>query len=620
MNTLSKNKNTLKILLLITSFISISLICLNIRLVAIDDVMYAGFSHHGIQNFFEKFVWHYNNFNGRTFIHMVLSIILTGKQYIYAILMPLFILLSFYFFSRVFSKNKSIIDNAYRIFLCTCFFIAIGWRYLESTLIWMAGGINYIFPFFIASIGIFWFIKNKDKTKVSIPLVLYLLLCGATTEQYGMFVAGTLFLIMFFDVLDKTSRNFKLFSRNVLCYLLPVMLGILSILLSPATLDRIINAQSYNQSTNSSFIMTATNNFQYLTGRFGNIFIVMAFGLLLGICAIGKNHNVPKKMVICIPISICICVVRIIYMMNMCYFLTLILFVFSILTLIFDKQNRIYGIVLFCGFGTFAMMCITYAAGTRTTLPLILSMIVVATNLIVDRFKILTNSNSKIKLFIIPFAVLCAVVPFCYQFADLYYGTKNAIKFNENVFSYITSKDGDVVEINFDETLSSSKPKYRYPTFFDNPDIHQYNMYSEYEEPSENVKLSFVTNSDEMKLYTIIYNNKPSIAPAFEKNKKLYIPVKVVLNEKKYNFGFYGSLYNFVKTNNTELRFYIKDDKVTKYDCSTGTENILYDKIDQIRISQYGGTLWLLSADDFCEIFNMKTEFNENGELVITER
>ena len=65
-----------------------------IVVINIDDVMYSDWTQHGISYFIEKNVWHYTNFNGRAFVHLILQIVLIFDEHLYAILIPIFIFIS----------------------------------------------------------------------------------------------------------------------------------------------------------------------------------------------------------------------------------------------------------------------------------------------------------------------------------------------------------------------------------------------------------------------------------------------------------------------------------------------------------------------------------------------
>ena len=74
----------------------------------IDDTMYSDWTKHGLSYFIEKNIWHINNFNGRTFIHLCLEFVLIFKQHLYAILIPTFIFVSAFLTTKLVNKNMPV--------------------------------------------------------------------------------------------------------------------------------------------------------------------------------------------------------------------------------------------------------------------------------------------------------------------------------------------------------------------------------------------------------------------------------------------------------------------------------------------------------------------------------
>jgi hypothetical protein len=206
-NKINLNKeNFLFVVSVITSFIllfSFWRLCETISLIYIDDVMYADWTQHGLSHFFEKVNWHWNEFNGRTLIHILLSLTLIFEEHLYAIVLPLAIYLGTTILYKIAKPNAKFYEMLFSGSFVTLCIIGLHPLYFSNSIIWMAGGFNYCFPILFIAITYLLYNKAKDNNKFIIPTAIALLLTGGLTEQYGMCMIGLIVLSTFFDIIDK---------------------------------------------------------------------------------------------------------------------------------------------------------------------------------------------------------------------------------------------------------------------------------------------------------------------------------------------------------------------------------------------------------------------------------
>ena len=134
-----------------------------ISIVSIDDAMYAGWTQHGFKYFLERNVWHYTNFNGRFFVHLVMQIVLFFEEHLYAIIFPFFISVSTFIFATVAKKEWSIHKKLFASALSLLAYLALGRTVLTATAMWVAGGFNYIFPLLAVALFYILFLRQRKK-------------------------------------------------------------------------------------------------------------------------------------------------------------------------------------------------------------------------------------------------------------------------------------------------------------------------------------------------------------------------------------------------------------------------------------------------------------------------
>lgn len=481
--------------------------------------MYADWTRHDINYFFEQVAVHWNTFNGRTLIHVVLSLLLLCQEHLYSIVIPLVIFFSAFLFHKQIKPEANIYERIAIGGFCLIAFSGIPYMYHKETVIWMAGGINYIFPLILISSAYFLYNKAKSNNKYIVPAVIVLLLAGATTEQWGMYIIGLLVMTTFFDILDKKKYEWK----KDLLFLIPAVIGYITIFLSPGTNNRIENPNSLQ----TNFIEGFFNNNFWLAGIIPPIFIIVIM-LLFALLGFSKKY---RPLLFGIPITICNAVL---YTYGICNLASIIfLFYIAFISVIFfkNKETREYGKLIVCGYGTFFMLSIV-SAQSRGCVPFLITIIIVLSSLYID---LLLTHPLKVK--IIPTAIAGLFTINCLITNQ---ATYSSFKATEDAYSkplyedLLKVKDTGTLNFNFDATKTDSLfSEYRYCTaleigYHTNEEYFSYFGFSD-------IKYHHISEEDDVS--DISYNGHSYQIPIINENEKVYVPALATVYKDKTECG-----------------------------------------------------------------------------------
>ena len=578
------------IIFLLLSFSFGVALCSMVELIHIDDVMYAEWTQNDFSYFVKQNFWHYNNYNGRAFIHLCLQIMLIFKEALFPLIVPLFLSAGFYLFFKTTAPNLSVTKKLFATSISLMFVWSLGARYLESTVLWMAGTFNYIFPFLIVAIGYALFLKNKDNAKTSVITIILLFLSGATTEQYGMITIGLITLTLLFDFIDK-----KIKWVNALRYLLPSILGCASVVLAPGTFNRIFKMNDVISTNNLTFIDKFYGNCEMLFGSYGNVFITVALFLIIGIVAINKKSQYSKLCISGIIVGILVTILHFTVFENLKFVLCVVELLFLCFALCKKKETREQGKLLICAVGSFVMMSATLNYNTRTCMPFILLVITLSVLILKDIS--LTKKN------ILSYTCFTLIFIVCLSnFITTFKATRIANDFCSNMESQLLqAKNTKEVVIDLDETLAGSTYKHRITTLFEVYNLNELERYRKLFDIPEDTKFSFI--SERYNTSSIMLDDEYCLLPMITIENKQYIPIKTVylldvelMNIDGKKFVYNNSIFEF--NNNT---IYKKDNN-----------NVLVQKeIETTEIKQFAGATPYLELESFCKWLNLGYTYNE---------
>ena len=200
-----------------------------------DDFVYGTYLLDGFGEFFKKNVGHYQNVNGRAFVHLVLEGILFFKDTLFRFVLPTLLLL----FGEVFYEICG--NNGRRtgfLALSMCAVMLMPLAVMREGVLWMSGAVNYILPSVLIPAGFNIVIKSAD-SGAKPYYYPFMFLCGATTEQGGAGVLCASALWLAYCLIKKKSVK-----KNTYILVLLSLFGYLSVVLSPATFGRMAGETS----------------------------------------------------------------------------------------------------------------------------------------------------------------------------------------------------------------------------------------------------------------------------------------------------------------------------------------------------------------------------------------
>lgn len=486
-----------------------------ISIVSIDDAMYAGWTQHGFKYFLERNVWHYTNFNGRFFVHLVMQIVLFFEEHLYAIIFPFFISVSTFIFATVAKKEWSIHKKLFASALSLLAYLALGRTVLTSTAMWVAGGFNYIFPLLAVALFYILFLRQRKKSVSMLYLLPFAFLCGATTEQYGMYTVGLIVMTYAFDIIDNKKFDFR-----SIAYLGASISGLMTILLAPPTMSRI-------NDTKRSLFDGILHNWSFLGGKNSEVIFPILFMALIGVFALCKKsrsddngkkikYRPYSRWLICgLPFAAISAIFALFGIYVVSAVLTFIFVILTATTMLCKKETRELGKMVVCGFGTFFMMSITTMAANRTCVPCILSLTIVLVIMFID---VVSEINKK--AIVSALTVALSVVCLCsYTFSFVKY-QRESVYCREVYEEMKASSKTGIIHSNWDETLAVKKNIYRNKML---TDVYPLMYYQEKYNIPDNVK--YIITSEKYEVYNLCCDGLYSQAPAIKQDGYVYVPL-----------------------------------------------------------------------------------------------
>lgn len=498
-----------------------------------DDMIYANWTKHGFKYFFEQINWHYNNFNGRTLTHTFLSILLSAKEHLYSIFVPLSIALFSFVLHGTFRKEASFAEKMCVSGITMLGFIGLSQYYLTYSVIWMSSGANYILPLLFITLAYKVFLLARNNNKLNIISYICTFIAGATTEQYGMYIIGLIVMTMLFDIIDKKKEYLK---KNIIS-LICAIAGLSTVFFAPGTFTR---AEGNIVSIGQILEIFNKNNYT-LSGYYGHSAIMFIIIACFGIIGIDKKH---RLLIVGIPIAI---INYILYSLELHSVAGILFFAYVILICVhflMKKDMREYGKIMVCGYGTFLMMSITNIGGFRVCVPLLVSIIFVLSSIYVGFIK---NNIRKIlhTLIVISVMFLCFINGFQFYLAANYTAT---VYSNPLYTELSNAKETGVINLNYDLADAYNAINHvRHSTCFDSGMLLDIKYCQEYFGYSDDVIYNHT--SEKMEVYNLSYNGKYYVIPAVKNNDKIYVPYTfLVMNEK-----------SKIKSLSEELSWYMDD-------------------------------------------------------------
>ena len=575
----------------------------------IDDTMYSDWTKHGLSYFIEKNIWHINNFNGRTFIHLCLEFVLIFKQHLYAILIPTFIFVSAFLTTKLVNKNMPLPYRFFASGICELLFLLLDYRYITYGIMWRAAGFNYVFPMFLVILSYYLFVQSFENKKLSILAYILLFISGSSQEQYGMFLIGLIILRSIFEF----ASTKKICRKNIIGFICSAI-GYLTIYLSPGTMNRFfIEGAGSKVGFFEKLWSGLLESISFFNGSYGPTVVTILIMLFFGILPL-LDKRYSKLLYIC-----CVCGILNFFCFNLNnkIIFTLIFIIFAAVVCIAflkNKDTRTYGILSVCGFGTLIMMCVAEGSvGYRTTIPVMFALFLIISSILSE---IVAYSGRKLFSYLM---ICCISIGGFVNYVNLYNGYTSAKIYTDDLECQINEVDKTKnININFDDILYDSRYKYRCETVVDSMRL---DLIRQYKDIPTDTKFTFT--SEKYNVSNMCYNNIYSPAPIItdSSGNRLVSILGIqcfVDNNNAYTVDYENSsIYIINDSKNTKYVFYtnktlssIVDNKET-----IKKENVNVSGIETLN----AGTLLYIPIDDFCNWTNTEYHYDDTSNTFVFE-
>ena len=342
-----------------------------------DDYYYSQFWREGFSRFAEMNVYHYLTRNGRVLVHLVAETFLASDTAFYGLCNTLIlsgISLLFFRFSNHDQKDGS---QKYLSALTIFCLLVLGtnYRVLKSWIFCIADSANYLFPFLL--IGLLMYLMDRPR-RASLLLYICAFLCGATTELCGSMA----FILVLLYGLHRFWKE-KRINWQTLVVLICICAGIITIFLSPATLQRVGEEFSFKRLA-TSFVQYANSFAAPGTSLKNLILLCVLMGVQPAICRANKimysglpvgsllaaSYFIPRSV---IWTAIC-CLVFFAYVL-----------ICSAVMLCSEKHCRC-AFMLLAGLCSSGIVMLSKSCSIRVTTPFLLMVILCSTHYIIQIF------------------------------------------------------------------------------------------------------------------------------------------------------------------------------------------------------------------------------------------
>ncbi len=191
-----------------------------------DDFYYATFRELG---FLKTHIEHYEIVNGRAIVHLLATAFLMLPIWVWQVLNSIMLAGISTLSLKIAIPGKCRAD-VWMFALSSLCLLSVD--ITRESVYWLTGSFNYVYPFLL--LLAFWYFLIKSEKKHYKLLYIFAFFSSATTEQNGMMTLGVLVLYILDSLLIKRRNP----GKKIWLLALPVILGFLSVYLSPATFVR----------------------------------------------------------------------------------------------------------------------------------------------------------------------------------------------------------------------------------------------------------------------------------------------------------------------------------------------------------------------------------------------
>lgn len=502
------------------------LINLNLTLYS-DDYQYGTFFRDGVRGFIRNTIDHYQETNGRWFVHILIPIFLLADVHAFALVSPLLTAGIFLLGASV--QNRHLSPGAWLSAAGLGMLILLGSDifYLRMSLYWLAAYFNYAFPLIFPLATVAFMLRGMEKGLSGwgkMGLWVCAFLAGACTEQNAVIA-----IILVFG-----CWLLKGWGRLRTWCLPPVFtaLGALTILLAPgsrARMDRGVEGGLLSVFQPGVFIRRYFEVMDYLSGNWFWNLLFAALCLILALLCL-FHRELPRFLLsgfVAGPVAVVLAAAgleKILAVFTVAYTLYLAV------TLLFVREYQLTGLMLLGGGASVMMLTVTTLFYARTFFPCIMLFVLVTVSLL---FRLLEDIPP------LPCALACGVLTavFVVRWAPMYAGyVANHQVIERNLAAIEAGRGQDEIVLDMDLNW-----RYRYSMCFDGS-FFLSNFRKYYRIPAEtHIRFS----SEEFQLSDLRLGDELCSFPVLERKGERLFPIDFVFREAGVKYSFDWSDYNY---------------------------------------------------------------------------
>jgi len=430
-----------------------------------DDFLYGTFFRNGFLGFLERNVWHYANFNGRVFVHILVQIMLVFDTLLFPFINLGFLVLICFFSYKFQNKKEKINKFKVNLIPYTAFLLAtimlLNVSILRESYLWISASFNYTLGSVMTVLLLFICKQYAQTKKLKWHMILLAFLAGATTEQMGMTSLFAISILIIYYI-----KNNKITLKKSLFLIIPCLVGLITIFLSGATLNRLgrenlLTAGNQTGFHIGEFFLTLFSRFSDMTqvmyeSNFGAIFII--FGIFTGLLPY-FDKTISSKFKIGFIYAAVILVLQFLPFVPgielIFAILSITFLIYSAILLLKHKKYVFSAVLIFAALFSLLVMIATHSNEPRTSFPFILLIISVCANFMTKiKFKqvLITVNITSLKIkenfkFKQSFALPIYIIVCCIIFMPIVSGYReNRQIMNENIASinFANAHGGDI--------------------------------------------------------------------------------------------------------------------------------------------------------------------------------
>lgn len=330
-----------------------------------DDYYYSLFFREGLSGFFSRNAEHYLVRNGRVLVHAAAELLLAGGSWVYSLGNTVILAGCFLLGLRYLSDRQT--DRLLKTGGVLAMVLLGTMRVFRSWFLCPADAMNYTLPL----IPVFGMLLAQGRRK-AVPALVLSLLCGASTELCSMMGFAAVAL----ELLRERLRQGRWDRLRLLC-LGGILLGLSTILLSPATQDRV--GEEFSLARAGVGLLRYANS---IAAPGSSLLLLTAVTPLLALGLPRKHPAAPAA----IPMTLLLASGWV--LPRSTRFTTLVFGAFCLYILVLagamilaDRERRC-GYVLLAGLGSAAIMTLSASGSVRVTIPFVICLIAVGAHLL----------------------------------------------------------------------------------------------------------------------------------------------------------------------------------------------------------------------------------------------